>query len=96
MLRERGGVVIGILLVIILILGGIVLYTFAVKPSISGYTTKIYNQGANDAITILINQIQARGYAEIPLNSGQSLILIPAQPSTQTEGATETSEESAG
>ena len=90
MMRERVGLVVGILLVIILVLGGIVLYAFAIKPYVSGYNSKIYNKGANDAITVLISQIQARGYAEIPLGNGQSIVLVPVQPNAaaaQASGA---------
>mgnify|MGYP001578496625 CR=1 FL=1 len=90
MLREKTGLVIGILLIIILVLAGVLLYAFVAKPYVSGYFNNIYNQGANDALTVLINQIQARGYAEIPINNGQSLILVLAQP--QNSASAQTSE----
>lgn len=96
MLREkRTGWIISILIVVIIILAGVVLYSYVGKPFISGYSSKVYNQGynqgASDALTILINQIRTRGYAEIPINNNQPLILVQVQPNPNLIVSNETS-----
>ena len=96
MMREKTGLIIGLLVIIILVLGGLVLYSYVGKPYISGYNNNIYNQGANDALTVLINQVQSRGYAEIPLNNNQVLVLVPVQPNTNAVQPAETTEEISG
>ena len=75
--------IIGILILLVLILGMIVVYTYVAKPVITGYVTKTYNQGAsqgaNDVLSVLINQIQTQGYVQIPVGN-QTLVLIPYIP----------------
>ena len=93
MIKNKTGLVIGILLALVLILGALVFYSYIVKSYVSNYSGKFYNQGASDALTILVGQIQTRGYAEIPLGNGQSLILVPVQ---QTSSQEETVENSSG
>tara|TARA_Y100000034_G_C6777927_1_gene347479 strand:- start:167 stop:481 length:315 start_codon:yes stop_codon:yes gene_type:complete len=75
---KRTGIVVLVLLV--LVLGGIVAYSYAVKPLTTGYATKNYNQGANDVLNALLTQIQTQGYIQIPVNDEQSLFLHPFQP----------------
>jgi predicted transcriptional regulator len=43
-----------------------------VKPSINGYAAKAYNQGIYD----VVNTVQQKGYAQIPLSNNQSIILV--------------------
>ena len=69
----------GILILVVLILGAMVVYSYVAKPLISGYQTQTYNQGANDVLTVLLNQIQTQGYVQIPVGN-QTLILVPYQP----------------
>ncbi|PIO07196.1 hypothetical protein COU59_03580 [Candidatus Pacearchaeota archaeon CG10_big_fil_rev_8_21_14_0_10_34_12] len=89
--RNKTNLVIGILIVLVILLAGMVVYSYVAKPLISGYSVKTYNQGysqgANDALITLLNQVQARGYVQIPLGNNQSVVLVPV--SSQTMGSAE-------
>jgi len=73
-MKNNANIVIAILVLLVLVLGSVVAYTFAVKPFISGYVTKTYNQGAADALSIILGQVQQQGYVEIPLGNGKSAL----------------------
>ena len=90
-MKNNANIVIAILVLLVLVLGSVVAYTFAVKPFISGYVTKTYNQEAADALSIILGQVQQQGYVEIPLGNGKSLFLVPAQPQQSTPASSENS-----
>tara|TARA_Y100000296_G_scaffold86946_1_gene128818 strand:- start:2463 stop:2744 length:282 start_codon:yes stop_codon:yes gene_type:complete len=77
--NKKTKLIIGILVLIILILGVIVVYTYVAKPLVTGYVDKNYNQGASDVLGVLVNQIQTQGYAQIPVGN-QTLVLVPYIP----------------
>jgi len=80
---NKNTLIIGVLFIVVLILGGIIGYTYVAKPFITGYQVKNYNQGANDVLTVLLNQIQTQGFVQIPIGD-QTLILAPVtQPQPQ-------------
>jgi uncharacterized protein YneF (UPF0154 family) len=81
--------VIGVLVVVVLIFGGIIGYTYVAKPFITGYQVKNYNQGANDVLTVLINQIQDQGFVQIPIGD-QTLILAPVTQQQPSQVSQET------
>ena len=73
----------GILVLLVVVLGVIVIYSYVAKPVVTGYVTKTYNQGvsqgANDVLSVLVNQIQTQGYVQIPVGN-QTLVLVPYIP----------------
>ena len=79
MRENRKTLIIGILALIILILGIMVIYIYIAKPVVTGYESRIYNQGANNVLSVLVNQIQKQGYVQIPVGN-QTLVLVPYIP----------------
>lgn len=81
---ERISLVLGILVFIIVVLAGIVIYAFVVKPAVSDYVynkqISAYNQGQTDLLNNILLQIQQAGYVGIPVGN-QTLVLAPVQTS---------------
>ena len=66
------------LAVLVLVLFSILLYSFVIKPSYSGYVTKIQNQGVALTLNAILSQVQQNGYVQIPLGN-QTITLINSQ-----------------
>lgn len=79
MADNRTGKLILILVLVILILSSVIVYTFVIKPMVLNYRIENQNLGVNVAIASIVNQVQQIGYAQIPLNENQTLILIPPE-----------------
>ncbi|HLA23643.1 MAG TPA: hypothetical protein VJZ93_03875 [Candidatus Nanoarchaeia archaeon] len=90
--KKRTTIIITILTVLVVILGGIMLYLFLVKPAVADYQGKLYGQGANDAVNFILTQISQKGYVQIQLNDGTLLTLAPylQQPSDSGVATIET------
>ncbi|MBI2044357.1 hypothetical protein HYT24_03270 [Candidatus Pacearchaeota archaeon] len=80
---KNSAVVISVLAVMVVVLLGLVLYAFVFQPMITGYVTNVYNQGANDAVRLMLGQVQQQGYVQIPVNQNQSVVLVPYNPNQQ-------------
>lgn len=68
-----------ILAIVSVVLALVVIYTFAVRPAITGYVTNAQNEGANYVIQSIAQQIQQQGYAQIPVGN-QTLFLAQVDP----------------
>ncbi len=77
---KRDRLIIALVVVVILLLG-FVAYLFLIKPAVSGYLVKVYNQGQVDAITAVLTEVQKSGYVQIPVGENQSVVLVPYQQS---------------
>ena len=77
--RESNRILIAVLIILVAVLGGMVLYSFALKPAISGYVVNAQNQGVNLAVASIVSQIQQQGYVQIPVGN-QTLVLVPYNP----------------
>ena len=82
MARNKQAIAIAILSILVVILLGVVIYAFAVKPAINGYVVQNQNLGVNYAISAIVQQIQQNGYAQVPVGN-QTLILVAVQPQAQ-------------
>ncbi len=82
--KENNRILIAVLLVLVVVLGGMVLYSFALKPAINGYVINAQNQGVNLAVASIVNQIQQQGYVQIPVGN-QTLVLVPYNPTQQPQ-----------
>ena len=67
-----------LLIAIIVILVGIIAYAFAIQPIIDRNLAEAQGQGVGLTINAIVQQIQERGYASIPVGEEQTLILVPA------------------
>ena len=82
--RESNRILIAVLIILVAVLGGMVLYSFALKPAISGYVVNAQNQGVNLAVASIVSQIQQQGYVQIPVGN-QTLVLVPYNPNQQPQ-----------
>ncbi|MBI2042796.1 hypothetical protein HYT25_00205 [Candidatus Pacearchaeota archaeon] len=75
MARNKTAIVISILVILVLILGTLVVYSFVLKPVVSGYVVNSQNQGVQYAILTIMQQ--ASTCQEVPLTFGnQTMRLI--------------------
>lgn len=81
-MEKKTNILITILVLVIVILAGIMVYTFLVKPKISGYSTQKQTEGVQIAINYIIAQLQQNGFVQIPVGN-QTLILVPYTPPAQ-------------
>mgnify|MGYP001586570685 FL=1 len=73
---------IAILALIIIVLAGVMVYSFVIKPKISGYNVEKQTEGVQIAINYILTQLQQNGFVQIPLGN-QTLILVPYVPPQQ-------------
>ena len=77
-MADKSRVVISILVVLVIILGAVVLYSFVVAPAIQGYVIQKQTEGVQIAVNSILLQLQQQGFVQIPLGEGQQpLILVP-------------------
>lgn len=76
MKERKTGVVIMILLAVILILVGVVIYAFAIKPAINGYAIEMQAQGYQYAFYQIMQQ--AAQCQQVPLTLGNQTINVIA------------------
>ena len=72
-------IMIAILALIIIVLAGVMVYSFVVKPKISGYNVEKQTEGVQIAINYILTQLQQNGFVQIPVGN-QTLILVPYNP----------------
>ena len=52
--RNNTGIVIAVLVILVLILSGLVLYAFVLKPAVTGYVVNSQNQGIEYALAAIV------------------------------------------
>ena len=75
-------IMIAILALVIIVLAGVMVYSFVIKPKISGYNVEKQTEGVEIAINYILAQLQQNGFVQIPLGN-QTLILVPYTPPQQ-------------
>ena len=78
-MANRTNMLIAILVVVIVVLAGIMVYVFLVKPKISGYNVEKQTEGVQITINYILSQLQQNGFVQIPVGN-QTLILVPYSP----------------
>lgn len=81
-MANRTNVLIAVLVVIIVVLAGVMVYAFVIKPRISGYNVAKQTEGVQIAINYILAQLQQNGFVQIPVGN-QTLILFPYSPPQQ-------------
>lgn len=79
---NRTNVLIAILVLIIVVLGGVMVYYFVIKPSYTGYVVEKQIEGENICVAKILTQLQQNGFVQIPLGN-QTLILVQYAPPQQ-------------
>ena len=74
MARNKSAIVISILILFVLILGFLVIYAFALKPAISGYTIKAQNFGVEQTL-LTVAQLSANCQI-VPITIGEQTIQL--------------------
>lgn len=72
--KNRAGLVIGILLLVIVVLLIIVVYSFVVRPAITGYTVNAQNEGVQFAVASIMQQ--ASQCQIVPLTFGNQTMNV--------------------
>jgi len=75
-MNTQGKVIIALIFVVVVLLG-VVIYTFAIKPSVNGYVVNKQVEAQTILLSTLIQQIQQNGYVQIPIGEDQVLTLVP-------------------
>jgi len=87
-MARKIGVLITFLVLIIVVLAGILIYTFVIVPSLTGYVVGKQNEGVQIAINSILLQVQQNGFVQIPVGENQTLFLAPFNPKqTQASSA---------
>lgn len=73
---DRTKTIIALLILIIVVLAGIVVYTLAIRPAVTGYTTNAQQQGVDFAILSIMQR--AALCQTVPLTSGNTTINLIA------------------
>lgn len=71
-MASRSGVVIGVLLLIIVVLAIFLVYTFAVRPAVTGYLVNAQDRGIEFAVVSIMQQ--ATTCQTVPLTYGNQTI----------------------
>ncbi len=85
-MANKTSILIAVLVVVIVILAGIMVYAFVVKPKVAGYAIQKQNEGVQAAVSYIITQLQQNGFVQIPIGN-QTLILVPYQPPQASQQA---------
>jgi len=78
-MANKTNVLITVLIAVIVILAGVMVYAFLVKPKISGYNVQKQSEGVQIAVNYILAQLQQNGFVQIQMGN-QTLILVPYQP----------------
>jgi len=81
-MANRTNVLIAVLVLIIVVLAGIVVYSFVVKPAYSGYVAQKQLEGEQITVVKILSQLQENGFVQIPIGN-QTLILVQYVPPEQ-------------
>ena len=71
---------VGFLVLIIMVLAGVLIYTFVITPSLTGYVVEKQNEGVQIAINSILLQVQQNGFVQIPVGGNQTIFLAPFNP----------------
>lgn len=74
-MADRNTLIIALVLVIV-VLVGIIVYAFVIKPAYIGYVTQKQTEGVQIAVNAILAQIQQNGFVQIPIGN-QTLFLYP-------------------
>ena len=69
-----------VLVAVIVVLALLVIYSFVVKPAVSGYIVSAQNTGVASLMGSIISELnQTGGYVQIPIRGNQTLVLMTPQ-----------------
>jgi hypothetical protein len=72
MKQDRTKMLVLSLVLVIVVLLGFVMYSFVIRPSITGFAMNAYNGGVQDAVTSIMQQ--ASQCNPVPLTSGETIM----------------------
>lgn len=84
--HNRQGIIIILLVAIILVLLGVIAYSYLLKPAINGYIVEKQTEAKDVVLSTLLAQVEQQGYAQIFDKSGNSIILVQAKTAEGIEG----------
>lgn len=82
LMADKKKILITVLIAVIIVLIGIILYAFVIRPGITGFVVQKQTEGYNYCLEMvtqnILTQIQQNGFVQFPVGN-QTLILVPAQ-----------------
>ena len=82
--EKRHPRIIAVLILVIILLLGVISYTFVFKPAINGYIIQKQGEAIDQVLTIILTQVQQQGFTQLTdRNLNQSFILVPYVPQQQ-------------
>jgi hypothetical protein len=78
-MANRTNILITILVLVVVILAGVVIFTFLIRPSFNGYIIDKQIEAQNVLLANIVLQVQQTGFVQIPVGN-QSLFLAPFNP----------------
>lgn len=84
-MADKSKVVISILVVLVVILGAFIVYSFVITPAIQGYVVDRQNEGIYYTLNSILAQLNQTGIVQIPLGGDQVLTLIQPQMCSQIQ-----------
>lgn len=79
-MADRTNVLITILVLVIVILAGVLIFTFMVRPAFNGYIVDKQVEAQNILLTNIVAQATQNGFVQIPIDGNQTLFLAPFNP----------------
>jgi type II secretory pathway pseudopilin PulG len=89
MRERRDNRLIVILIVIILLLAGFLLYILVIQPKFNGYVVEKQVDAQRQVISALIQSVNQNGFVQITDASGNTIVLVPAQPTQPPQNPTQ-------
>ncbi len=76
-MSTQGKMIVALIFIVVVLLG-VILYSFALRPSFNGYVVSKQVEAQDFLIVAMVNQLQQNGYVQIPVGE-EVLTLIPYQ-----------------
>ncbi len=79
-MADRTNVLITILVLVIVILAGVLIFTFMIRPAFNGYVLDKQVEAQNILLANIVAQATQNGFVQIPIDGNQTLFLAPFNP----------------
>ena len=78
-MANRTNVIMTILVLVVVVLAGILVFAFLIKPSFNGYVVDKQIEAQNILLANIVVQVQQNGFVQLPVGN-QTLFLAPFDP----------------
>lgn len=75
-MANKNRLIIGILVALVVVLGGIIIYTLVISPAVTGYTVEKQQQGVDIAFDSIVSVVSQCQVFSVSLENNQTLSLF--------------------